>query len=62
MLIYRVPEVDGMPDGPGPRDYNLLRAILASEHRPGGGDHATLVKHPSVLDDPAQTIEERELS
>ena len=62
MLIYRVPEVDGMPDGPGPRDYNLLRAILASEHRPGRGDHATLVKHPSVLDDPAQTIEEREPS
>lgn len=53
MLVWRVPEVDGMPSQGGPRDWNLLRAVLASEHRPGK-------RSPSVLDDPSQTIEEHE--
>lgn len=54
MLIWRVPEVDGMPSFAGPRSWNLFHAILASEHRPDGK------RPPSVLDDPTRTIEERE--
>ena len=56
MLIWRVPEVDGMPSVNGNRSWNLFRAILASEHRPGQ------TRSASVLDDPSQTVEEREPS
>lgn len=57
MLIWRVPEVDGMPRPTGPRSLNLLRALMASEHRP-----ARPLAGASVLDDPRQTVDERDPS
>lgn len=48
MMIWRVPEVDGLPRLPaGTRvDRSLLNAILAREHRPARDDFASAAANP----------------